>query len=198
MKEFWTRWYISLSTWFRDYVYIPLGGSKKGPIRSYINMWITFILSGMWHGASFNFILWGAIHAAYLHIERLIKLPEWLQKKIKFSKPLCILLVIFQVWIGWVFFRAETLSQALNILKIMFNFPGFFSGFSFNDANLYFILLIVLLREIFIDQKLFLFQYKINFLKKYQKEFQVIYLSILMALIVIFRGPGSDFIYFQF
>jgi alginate O-acetyltransferase complex protein AlgI len=70
MREFWQRWHISLSTWFRDYVYIPLGGNRKGKFRSHVNLWITMILSGFWHGASFNFIIWGALHAFYSSFEK--------------------------------------------------------------------------------------------------------------------------------
>ena len=76
IRDFWTRWHISLSTWFRDYVYIPLGGSRNGTFRSHLNMWITMIVSGVWHGAAWTFVIWGVLHALYLSLERLNRWPE--------------------------------------------------------------------------------------------------------------------------
>jgi len=71
MRDFWRRWHISLSTWFRDYLYIPMGGNRGSSLRTYLNLWIVFLLCGLWHGASWNFVIWGALHGAYLVIERL-------------------------------------------------------------------------------------------------------------------------------
>src|SRR5690606_17093822 len=81
VKEFWRRWYISLSTWFRDYLYIPLGGSRGSKLRTYINLIIVFFITGLWHGASWNFVVWGLFHGAFLLIERSfkIKLPSYLR-----------------------------------------------------------------------------------------------------------------------
>jgi alginate O-acetyltransferase complex protein AlgI len=79
-RDFWQRWHISLSTWFRDYVYKPLGGNKKGKIMSHIFLWITMILSGLWHGAAWTYIIWGALHAAFTGLERITKWPSYLQK----------------------------------------------------------------------------------------------------------------------
>jgi len=121
IREFWSKWHISLSTWFRDYVYIPLGGSKKGKLSGHVNMWITMLVSGFWHGAAWTFVIWGAIHAFFLSLERIFKWPDYLTKS-SFARIILLLLIVIQVWVAWVFFRAETFSQAIEILKIMFSF----------------------------------------------------------------------------
>lgn len=120
IKEFWRRWHISLSSWFRDYVYIPLGGSRCGTARTYVNLIIVFFLTGLWHGASFNFIVWGMYYALFLVLERLGLLK--LLKKM----PLVIqhLYAILVVMVGWVFFRAESLSAAVSYLKGLVTFSG--------------------------------------------------------------------------
>ncbi len=116
IKEFWRRWHISLSTWFRDYLYIPLGGNRKGKIRNYINLLIVFLATGVWHGASWSFIFWGLFHGLFLILERL-GFDKILSK---LFKPLQHLYVLSIVLIGWVFFRVEVFSDALQYLKIMF------------------------------------------------------------------------------
>ncbi len=121
LREFWRRWHISLSSWFRDYVYIPLGGSKVSSSRVYINLFIVFILTGVWHGASWNFIIWGLFHGAFLTFER-IGLSSLLSK---LWEPLQHIYLLFVVIIGWVFFRAETLPESFQYLKTMFSFSEF-------------------------------------------------------------------------
>ena len=117
ITEFWRRWHLSLSTWLRDYLYIPLGGNRKGSVRTYINLALVMLLGGLWHGASWNFLIWGGIHGGYLAFERAQgkesiyhKLPALLQ----------ILITFFIVLIAWVFFRADTLPDAAQFLKCMF------------------------------------------------------------------------------
>ena len=117
ITEFWRRWHLSLSTWLRDYLYIPLGGNRKGSVRTYINLALVMLLGGLWHGASWNFLIWGGIHGGYLAFERAQgkesiyhKLPSILQ----------ILITFFIVLIAWVFFRADTLPDAAQYLKCMF------------------------------------------------------------------------------
>lgn len=117
IQQFWRRWHISLSTWFRDYVYIPLGGNRLGQTRTLINLWIVFLLTGIWHGASWNFVIWGAIHGFFLMSERLIDqshlgriaLPAWL------GHAYTMLVVMF----AWVFFRMEGLDDALTYIKVL-------------------------------------------------------------------------------
>jgi len=115
IKDFWRRWHISLSTWFRDYLYIPLGGNRRKPARTYVNLLTVFFLTGLWHGASWNFIVWGLFHGAFLILERnfTIKLPKWLS-------PLSWVYTMLVVLVGWVFFRADDLSSAMNYLTTMF------------------------------------------------------------------------------
>ncbi|MFN0245161.1 MAG: MBOAT family O-acyltransferase [Planctomycetota bacterium] len=114
ITEFWRRWHISLSTWFRDYLYIPLGGNRKGPARTYFNLLLVFFLCGLWHGASFSFVVWGLFHGCFLVIERI-----GLQRMIEKRAVLRHVYVALVVMVGWVFFRAETLDQALHYLGTM-------------------------------------------------------------------------------
>ncbi len=120
VKEFWRRWHISLSTWFRDYLYIPLGGNRKGNFRTYVNLLIVFFITGIWHGASWNFIVWGLFHGTFLLIERNVSFS--LPKNLKFLSRIYLLLVVM---ISWVLFRAETLEYAIGYIKQLFTFaPG--------------------------------------------------------------------------
>jgi alginate O-acetyltransferase complex protein AlgI len=117
LTEFWRRWHISLSSWFRDYLYIPLGGNRRGNV--YVNLLIVFIVTGLWHGAAWNFIIWGLWHGLFLIIERIIK-----QSKLNIKIPSLIFwaYTCLVVVIGWVLFRAPSLGYALDYLKIMFGF----------------------------------------------------------------------------
>jgi alginate O-acetyltransferase complex protein AlgI len=116
ITEFWRRWHISLSSWFRDYLYIPLGGSRRGKGRTYANLVIVFFLCGLWHGANFTFLVWGLFHGAFLVIER-VGLAAWFEKR---PRALQHVYTVFVVMIGWVFFRALTLDQAFSYLGTMF------------------------------------------------------------------------------
>ena len=121
IQNFWRRWHISLSTWFRDYLYIPLGGNRKGKVRTYINLLIVFFAPGFWHGAGFNFILWGLYHGFFMIIERLF-LGKLLDKNpLKF---LNYIYTMFVVIMGWVLFRAESLEYAKSYIKRMFTSGG--------------------------------------------------------------------------
>lgn len=116
VREFWRRWHISLSSWFKDYLYIPLGGNRKGKMRTYLNLMIVFFATGLWHGASFNFIAWGLFYGFFLVIER-IGFGRILTKIPAVFQHLYTLLVIL---VGWVFFRADNMSSALEYLRCMF------------------------------------------------------------------------------
>ncbi len=121
--EFWRRWHMTLSRFLRDYLYIPLGGNKKGQIRRYINLILTMLLGGLWHGAGWTFIIWGALHGCYLavnHIWRFIAQGfHWSVPK-HLSKPASMLVTFICVMIAWVFFRASNTETALTILRSMF------------------------------------------------------------------------------
>ncbi len=118
VKEFWRRWHISLSTFFRDYVYIPLGGSHKGVRRTYVNLVLVFFLTGFWHGASWAFVVWGLMHGLFMVIERL-GFERILEKA---WRPLPQLYTLLVVMFAWVLFRADTLSHALGYWEVMFKF----------------------------------------------------------------------------
>ncbi len=124
IKEFWSRWHISLSTWFRDYLYIPLGGNRKGKVKTYRNLLIVFFVTGLWHGASWNFILWGLFYGVFLILER-GRLGYFIKKIPKVFQLMYTLLIVL---IAWVFFRADNISLALSYIKGMFsfNFTGFY------------------------------------------------------------------------
>ena len=117
ITEFWRRWHLSLSTWLRDYLYIPLGGNRKGSVRTYINLALVMLLGGLWHGASWNFLIWGGIHGGYLAFER-AQGKESIYHKLPALLQIVITFVI--VLIAWVFFRADTLPDAAQYLKCMF------------------------------------------------------------------------------
>ncbi len=121
ITEFWRRWHMSLSNWFRDYLYIPLGGNRRGPVRTYFNLFLVFLLCGLWHGANWTFVFWGLYHGFFLIVERLGlgALLARLWRPLRHAYALLVILV------GWVFFRADTLAQARAVLSAM---AGFASG----------------------------------------------------------------------
>lgn len=120
LQEFWKRWHISLSSWLKDYLYIPLGGSKKGKIRTYINLSLTMLLGGLWHGASWNFIIWGGLHGGVLAVERFFKKDDFHKKNIVII-ILSTLGVFHFVCLCWIFFRAVTLKGAIVYLRAFSN-----------------------------------------------------------------------------
>ncbi len=188
IKEFWRRWHISLSTWFRDYVYIPLGGSRCKPLRAYLNLTIVFFLTGFWHGASWNFIVWGLYYAVFLVLERLFlgKLLE------KIPKILQHVYALFVIIIGWVFFRAENLTSALIYIKNMFTV----NSSSIND-------LIPLMNKRYILCILCGIIFSIPWTSKIKVKHPVIVDIILIILFIIaiayMIGSGfSPFLYFRF
>lgn len=115
ITAFWRRWHISLSSWFRDYLYIPLGGNRVGVARRYANLLAVFLLCGLWHGASWNFAIWGLYHGLFLVLERLPFLA-WLSFVPKTVRHAYVLLVVV---VGWVFFRADSLQAASAVLRAM-------------------------------------------------------------------------------
>jgi alginate O-acetyltransferase complex protein AlgI len=119
VQEFWRRWHISLSTWFRDYLYIPLGGNRVSPARRYRNLVTVFFLCGLWHGASWNFVIWGLWHGTFLVIERVTQSPNHQVTKSPIAAVGRHVYTMLVVMIGWVFFRAETLPGALAVLRAM-------------------------------------------------------------------------------
>ncbi|MCB0334363.1 MAG: MBOAT family protein, partial [Bdellovibrionales bacterium] len=115
IREFWTRWHITLSNWMKEYLYIPLGGNRVSSQRNALNLWIVFLLSGVWHGASWNFIVWGGYHGFFMSLERLVGAPTKRQNTI-YRTIITFFLVVF----SWVLFRADSLSDALTYYTYLF------------------------------------------------------------------------------
>jgi D-alanyl-lipoteichoic acid acyltransferase DltB (MBOAT superfamily) len=130
ISEFWRRWHISLSTWLRDYLYIPLGGNKKGKIRTYINLMITMLIGGLWHGANIRFVIWGGIHGISLIFHKIwTKYFKPSDEKLLLRRFLAVFFTFHTVTFSWIFFRAESLTVANQMFEqISFNFkPQLFS-----------------------------------------------------------------------
>lgn len=146
IREFWRRWHISLSTWFREYLYIPLGGNRKGAVRTYLNLFLVFLTTGLWHGAGMNFVLWGAYHGVFLVAERLFlgDLLERLKKHgLGFVGHAYALVVVF---FGWLIFRVESMWQLKLLLSKLLNGEnGYYSAALFMDRRLWFWLVLGLL-----------------------------------------------------
>jgi len=197
ITTFWSRWHISLSTWFKDYLYIPLGGNRGKKAQTYFNIFITFFVSGIWHGANFTFIIWGSLHGVYSIMEKALGFER--KKKLNKLSPwsvINILLTFIMVDFAWIFFRANTLNDSWKIIvKIFTDFNSdlfvrweiFFVGF---------ISLAILLFKEFTDE---FFPNKFELLNNKNKYIRIISMSLLFCLIIFLGIFGSgQFIYFQF
>jgi D-alanyl-lipoteichoic acid acyltransferase DltB (MBOAT superfamily) len=202
LSEFWRRWHISLSTWFRDYLYIPLGGNRKPKLRIYLNILLVFIISGFWHGAKWTFIIWGAIHGIILILEIIfnkVKLPSN-----KLLNSFKIIRVFIIVCLGWIFFRANNLNDAVHILSEIFNF----SNYHISQLSLYVIPVAKnsvfatdILLSLFFTTLLITIEFlnqgnkfdKINF--KYRLP---IYILTIWSIFIFGAFEKNDFLYFQF
>ncbi|HGG0417304.1 TPA: MBOAT family protein [Clostridium sporogenes] len=195
ITEFWRRWHISLSTWFKEYLYIPLGGNRKG--NTYLNLFIVFLVTGLWHGASWNFIAWGIWNGIFIIIEKIINKKRWYIKIPCFIKTT---ITMFIVILGWVLFRANGLMDAINYLSIMFGINKATTvtyQFSyFVNKKLVFWMIISIIGSTPISG---------NMLRLYKnkKKFEMlktIFIGILLIISIIFivNSTYSPFIYFQF
>ena len=213
ITEFWRRWHISLSTWFRDYVYIPLGGSRIGKYRTYFNLFLVFLVSGLWHGAAMTFVIWGVIHGLIIVLEKAISKPkESLFKKLgitktNFSNKLVFVLITFTiVCFAWVFFRANSFADSQLIVSSFFhnNFYELFGdklyliGLKENEFSL---LIITILGLVFIER----FHRKRSLVKILNQQaipFRWAVYACIVTVIALFGVYGetiaSEFIYFQF
>lgn len=118
VQDFWRRWHISLSTWFRDYLYVPMGGNRFSGLKTSFNIFVVFLVSGLWHGANWTYVVWGALHGLYILLARLIPMPGSSGKPLeRLFKVGCILLTFNLVCISWIFFRAKTLPDAMSITQ---------------------------------------------------------------------------------
>jgi len=201
IAEFWRRWHISLSSWFRDYLYIPLGGSKGGMPMKIRNTFIIFIVSGFWHGANWTFIVWGALNALYFmpllifnqnrnHLDIVAKGKAWPTFKEFFAMCFTFFLVV----ISWIFFRADTISIAVKYIRNLFRF-NFTNGVEYLEIERYSVELVFLI--------LFFLFFEWNSREKEHPFFgRWLYLKLVLVLLsIIMLGVYSDitsFIYFQF
>lgn len=196
-RDFWSRWHMSLSTWFRDYIYFPLGGNRRGVLRTHINLWVVMLISGFWHGASWTFVLWGAVHAALLSVEQWTNWAERLRKVGWFGRIVGAVITFVLVCFTWVLFRAETLSQAGTILWAMCT-PSLNEGIDLiNQFGVLPIALVVLimLREAYfltgLNLRLAMILDKFNYARSLP-------LAAAIVVTIFLRGPGQSFVYFQF
>lgn len=217
IRDFWGRWHISLSTWFRDYLYIPLGGNRKGKVRKAINLMVVFLVSGLWHGASWNFVVWGGIHGAMQVAEdflvpyknRIIKCYKVKTKCLSW-RLLQIARTFFVIDFAWIFFRSDTVFDALRFIKrifirptpwVLFNGGIYLLGLDRVEMNILSVSLLFLLLVDFVRYRLgktidkFLMEQNLWF------EWLTVICLILMVFVFGEYGPVFDaqqFIYFQF
>jgi len=191
---FWRRWHISLSSWLRDYLYIPLGGNRVGLSRTYINLMIVFLLCGLWHGAGWTFVVWGAWHGVWLVVERILGKRPFYATLPTFVR---VLLTFLLITIGWVIFRAETLSEAWRMLATMFvpraamGGSVLLSGVIYTRGHL--ILMALCAALVFQPVQAFDWTRKLN----WPKVFVIVVLFVL-SLMTMFAQSFRSFLYFQF
>ncbi len=203
LPQFWKRWHISLSTWFRDYLYIPLGGSKNGKIITIKNLFIVFLVSGMWHGASWTFVIWGIVHVMF-YIPSIIIPGNHVYKKDLNNKESFLKLLnrIFQIGttyffttLSWVFFRSENINDALGYLI------NTFKNFDFPNSNrggIPFILLLIFIEKFIHKTERDLFSIKWIRSKKIKQILRILIYYGMVSSIIHFSKFEKPFIYFQF
>lgn len=195
VTDFWHRWHISLSTWFKDYVYIPLGGNRVSTSRCYFNVMITFIISGMWHGANWTFIAWGSIHGVLQCIEKWL---GWNKSQFQWNtweKFIHWILTFCIVCLAWIFFRANNINDAIIIIK------GIFCNFDFPFITTIpdMILIIIALFIVFIKESIDEFNWEISISRSpYWLIRHLFIVGIIIYIIMFGVLNGGQFIYFQF
>ncbi|UKT63241.1 MBOAT family O-acyltransferase [Pedobacter mucosus] len=211
IDEFWKRWHISLSTWFKDYLYIPLGGNRVKIPRWYLNLFIVFLMSGVWHGANWTFIVWGALHGFYLVFGLLTKnIRSKFNEYTRIDKiPLLATITTFMlVAFAWIFFRAQSISSAIYIIKNIFlgltHIPSQVGQTiqDFSDAG-------IVKTDLLVSFALIVFLELVHYLQKNKNIYQKIlsypfyyrwsaYYILLLTIILLGVFDNSQFIYFQF
>lgn len=200
ITEFWRRWHISLSTWFKQYLYIPLGGNRRGKFRTYINLLIVFFLTGLWHGASCNFIIWGLYYGAFLVIERMF-LKNILDKN-RFA-ILNHIYVVLIVIIGWVLFRINDLNEIINVIKMMFSF-NFKNSYILTPAIINSKSILIIIFSVILCGPLYkvldLFKNKKSIINFYENKFEIIVIVIILfiSILELVSTTYNPFIYFRF
>lgn len=210
IKEFWSRWHISLSTWFKDYVYIPLGGNRKGTARTYLNLILTFLASGLWHGANWTFVLWGGIHGLGQVLERIWK-KIFPSKKEGFSWLRVFFTFLF-VCFAWIFFRANSIKEACYVISHLFvglenprayllagyeafKSAGMISSSGIGTLVLCCVFILVLLVHDFIELRTSVW----TVLGRFRKPIRYAVYFLLLFAVLYSRQLGEyEFVYFQF
>jgi len=189
LKDFWRRWHISLSMFIRDYVYIPLGGNRFGYIRAQINIMIAMLISGLWHGASNTFIVWGAIHAIGMAGQNLYKKLIG----IKFPALVSRLMTFSFVCLAWIFFRADSTDTALQLIKGFSRYSG-----KFGNQHIYLLLFIALF--FILSARKYYYEQRVVHLIKLMRGWKMTAVATLMIFMVIWFGPSGvpEFIYYRF
>jgi alginate O-acetyltransferase complex protein AlgI len=192
-SDFWRRWHVSLSSWLRDYVYIPLGGNRLGVIRTHANLVVTMLVGGLWHGASWTFVAWGGLHGLYLVVERVLVrvVPAWRIWRAPIVRFVLALVTFALVCIAWVFFRAETFDQAFTICRAMFgSASGSTNGFALFAIVPVAIILLVhwAMRDTTLEAVV----------ERTSWPVRTALLSTMLLSILLFPGVERAFIYFQF
>jgi D-alanyl-lipoteichoic acid acyltransferase DltB (MBOAT superfamily) len=186
IQEFWRRWHITLSRFLRDYIYIPLGGNRKGEVRTYINLLITFLLGGIWHGAGWTFVFWGFLHGAALVVHRV-----WRKFEIDLPKILSWFITFNFINIAWVFFRAKSFDDAIKVLSAMF---GMGEGvFPLSPDKQYLLFFVLFMLTAFIAKN------SIEYLKDFRIDLKSALISgAAFGIGVLFLNRASEFLYFNF
>ena len=207
ISEFWRRWHISLSTWFRDYLYIPLGGNRVSMTRWYINIMIVFLLSGLWHGANWTFIIWGGLHGFYIlasswtkELRRGISSFFQMETFPMAQKALRILITFHLVLFSWVFFRSKSLADAVTIFNSMFVLD--FSRIGINVSGFGRFELMVALVAILVMEAVHVAQRNVNIAEALSRKpiwlRWAAYYGLLFSVLMFGEFKISPFIYFQF
>lgn len=199
--DFWRRWHISLSTWFRDYVYIPLGGNRVSHIRNYFNLFVTFLVSGLWHGAAWSFVFWGGLHGIYQIVEKIRKtfLPS-LHFNQYLKQIIGILITFVLVTVAWMFFRFSDVNLAFQAVKKIFTEFGtpFIDKITLGFGLLS--LMVLVIAELVSEYGLFRRPGSVIFRGGYGRLISHYIGAIILILWIIAAGvfDGGQFIYFQF
>lgn len=190
LSDFWRRWHMSLSQWLRDYVYISLGGNRRGELRTYVNLALTMLLGGLWHGASWTFVVWGALHGLYLIVERLAR-GRGMFEHLMTSAAMTYMLVC----IAWVFFRAADVGVALDLVATM---TGARSGGGVALGVIDIGTVVVVMAAVFGVQRYFRDRSLLEVFSTLSPRLVVGVLALMIVAIVTLSGDDRAFIYFQF
>lgn len=204
VTEFWRRWHVTLSRFLRNYLYIPLGGNRRGRAASYRNLMITMVLGGFWHGASVTFLVWGALHGGYLVVERLMRDIRGRNAAPLLPGPLAWLLTFLAVVVGWVFFRAETLQGAVDIVTAMFGLSASAASLDhlgagqFDGSDLAALLAVSMANALALPTASEFFLERRTRVRFTPNAASAVLTLVGWGIIVMSLGGRSEFLYFQF